>query len=106
MEFIRIPFGYVLEFFYGLFNNYGVALILFSLAVKLLLLPATAKSKRSSMKMSRLAPKVQAIRDKYPNDPQKQNELTQALYKEEGASMGGGCLWSMLPLLTESLVML
>ena len=96
---IRTPFSWLLENIYKLTDNFGWTLIIFGVLVKLILLPATAKSKRSSMKMSRLAPKVQAIRDKYPNDPQKQNELTQALYKEEGASMGGGCLWSMLPLL-------
>ena len=96
---IRTPFGWLLETINNWTGNFGWTLIIFGVLVKLLLLPATAKSKRSSMKMSRLAPKVQAIRDKYPNDPQKQNELTQALYKEEGASMGGGCLWSMLPLL-------
>ena len=99
MNFIQVPFRWLLEYINGWTGNFGWTLIIFGTLVKLILLPATAKSKRSTMKMSRLAPRVQAIRDKYPNDPQKQNELTQALYKEEGASMGGGCLWSMLPLL-------
>lgn len=54
MDFIRVPFGYVLEFFYGFLNNYGLALILFSFVVKLILLPFSAKSKKSMMKMSRL----------------------------------------------------
>ena len=51
------------------------------------------------MKMSRLTPRLQAIQKKYANDQQKQSEMIQALYKEEGVSMGGGCLWSFVPLL-------
>ena len=88
MDFIRVPFGYVLEFFYGFLNNYGLALILFSFVVKLILLPFSAKSTKSMMKMSRLTPRMQA----------NQQEVM-ALYKSEGVSMYGGCLWSFLPLL-------
>ena len=97
---ITIPFGYLLDFLYQFVGNYGVALIFFALIVQLVLLPITAKSKKSMMKMSRISPKIQAIKDKYPNDQQKQQEEIQKLQKEEGASLGcGGCLWSLLPLL-------
>ena len=97
---ITVPFGYLLDWLYQFTGNYGVALILFALAVQLVLLPVTAKSKKSTMKMSRLQPKIQEIQRKYPNDRQKQNEAMQQLQKEEGASMGcGGCLWSFIPLL-------
>ncbi len=100
MDFITVPFGYLLQWLYQLVGNYGIALILFAIAVQLVLLPVTAKSKKSTMKMSRLQPRIQAIKDKYPNDPQKQNEAIQKLQQEEGASMGcGGCLWSLVPLL-------
>ena len=98
-DLIRLPFGWLMDLLYQLTTNYGLALILFAVMVKLILLPATAKGKRSSMKMSRLAPRVQALQKKYEGDPQKQQEAMQALYKEEGVTMGGGCLWSMLPLL-------
>ena len=99
-EIIRIPFGYVLEFLNKLTGNYGVALILFAIIVRVLLIPINAKSKKSMMKMSRLQPKIQAIQRKYPDDKQKQNEAIQKLQQEEGASMGcGGCLWSLVPLL-------
>ncbi len=98
-DLVQVPFGYLMSFLYQFTTNYGVALILFAVIVKLILLPATAKGKRSTMKMSRLSPRIQAIQKKYANDTQKQNEAIQALYKEEGVSMGGGCLWSMLPLL-------
>ena len=98
-DIIRIPFGYLMDWLYQFTSNYGLALILFAVLVKLILLPATAKGKKSSMKMSRLQPRVQAIQKKYEGDQQKQNEAVQALYREEGVKMGGGCLWSFLPLL-------
>ena len=97
-DLIKIPFGYLLDLLYQFTTNYGVALILFAILIKLVLLPASIKSKKSSMKMSRIQPRVQALQQKYAGDQQKQNEAIQALYKEEGVSMGGGCLWSILPL--------
>ena len=98
-DIIAVPFGYLLDWLYRVTSNYGVALILFAVTVQLLLLPITAKSKRSTMKMSRLQPRIQEIQKKYANDQQKQNELVTQLYKDEGVSMGGGCLWSFVPLL-------
>ena len=98
-DIIRIPFGYVLDFLYQLTTNYGVALILFAIIVRLVLIPVNAKSKKSMMKMSRLQPRIQEIQRKYENDKQKQQEAIAQLQKEEGASMGcGGCLWSLVPL--------
>ena len=98
-DIIRVPFGYILDWLYQLTSNYGVSLILFAIIVRLVLIPVNAKSKKGMMKMSRLQPRIQAIKDKYPNDQQKQNEAIQALQKEEGATMGcGGCLWSLVPL--------
>ena len=96
---ITVPFGYLLDWLYQFTTNYGVALILFAIIVQVVLLPITAKSKRSMMKMSRLNPRMKEIQAKYAGDQQKQNEAMQALYKEEGVSMGGGCLWSFVPLL-------
>ena len=97
-DLIRVPFGWLLGLLYQLTTNYGVALILFSILVKLILLPTTIKSKRSTMKMSRLTPQIQYLQKKYENDQQKMQTEMQALYKREGVSMGGGCLWSLLPL--------
>ena len=99
MEFIKVPFGYVLEFFYGLFNNYGAALFLFSLAVKIILLPMSAKSKKSMMKTSRLQPIVKQIEIACGDDKQRYQQEVNKLYKEEGVSMFGGCLWSLIPLI-------
>ncbi len=98
-DIVQVPFGWLLAFLYDFVGNYGWALILFAFIVKLVLLPATAKGKKSTMKMSRLTPRLEEIKAKYANDPQKQNEAMQALYKSEGVSMGGGCLWSFLPIL-------
>ena len=98
-DIIQVPFGYLLSLLNQLTSNYGLALIIFAIVLKLVLLPITAKSKKSTMKMSRLTPKLQALQKKYAGDQQKLNEATQALYREEGVSMGGGCLWSLVPLL-------
>ena len=98
-DLVTVPFGYIMDWLYQFTNNYGLALILFAIVVKVILLPITAKGKKSTMKMSRLTPKIQAIQKKYENDQQKQSEAIQALYKEEGVSMGGGCLWSFIPIL-------
>ena len=98
-DIIQVPFGYLMSVLYQFTANYGVALILFAIIVKVVLLPITAKGKKSTMKMSRMTPKLQAIQKKYANDQQKQSEAIQALYKEEGVSMGGGCLWSFIPIL-------
>lgn len=99
MDFIQVPFGYVLEFFYNFFNSYGLALIFFSLAVKLILLPFSAKSKKSMMKTSRLQPKIKQIELACGDDKQRYQQEVQQLYKDEGVSVFGGCLWSLLPLL-------
>lgn len=99
IPFIQIPFGYVLEFFYEFFNNYGIALILFSLVIKLILLPASAKSKKSMMKTSRLQPKMKQIELACGDDKAKYQQEVQQLYKDEGVSMFGGCIWALLPML-------
>ena len=97
---ITVPFGYLLDFLYRFTSNYGVALILFAIAVRLVLLPINAKSRQSMMKMSRLQPRIQEIQKKYENDQQKQQEAIKKLQDEEGASMGcGGCIWSLVPML-------
>lgn len=98
-DIIRIPFGYVLEWLYVLTNNYGLALILFGVAIKLILLPVSMKSKKSMMKMSRMAPRVKALEEKYGDDKARYQTEVMKLYKKEGISTTGGCLWSLIPLL-------
>lgn len=98
MDFIRVPFGYVLEFFYGFLNNYGLALILFSFVVKLILLPFSARARRACEDV-RLQPQLKQLELACGDDKQKYQQEVMALYKSEGVSMYGGCLWSFLPLL-------
>ena len=98
-DIITVPFGWLLKVLYQLTNNYGVAMIIFAVIVQTVLLPMRAKSKKSMMKMSRLTPLIQKIQARYPDDQAKQNEAMQQLYKDEGVSMTGGCLWSFVPLL-------
>lgn len=98
-DLITVPFGYVLSWLYNITGNYGIAMILFAVVVYMVLLPITAKSKKSMMKMSRMQPRLQAIQKKYAGDDMKMNQAIQDLYKEEGVSMYGGCLWSFVPML-------
>lgn len=97
--YLKLPFAYVLEWLTTTTGSYALALFLFALIVKLVLLPASAKSKKSMMKMSRVTPKVKALEAQYADDKQKYQEEVNKLYKEEGVSTCGGCLWSLIPLL-------
>ena len=99
MHYVLIPFAWLLRTLYQVFGNYGVALILFSLITKLILLPFNAKSKKSMMKTSRLGPKLKELEKKYGDDKLKYQQEVSALYKKENVSPTGGCLWSLLPLL-------
>ncbi len=98
-DIIQVPFGYLLDWLYQFSHSYGFSLIIFAVVVQLVLLPMTAKSKKSMMKMSRLQPQLQELQRRYADDPQRQNQALQELYKNEGVSMGGGCLWSLVPML-------
>ena len=98
-DLVTVPFGWLLGLLYDVTGNYGVAMILFAFAVQMILLPITAKSKKSTMKMSRMQPQLQAIQKRYAGDDVRMNQAMQELYKEEGVSMTGGCLWSLVPML-------
>lgn len=98
-DYIKLPFSYLLRWLYDLTGNYGVALIVFAIIVKIIIFPTAMKSKKSMMKMSRLTPKVKALEAKYADDKRKYQEEVQKLYREEKAGGCGGCLWSLLPML-------
>ncbi|MBQ7230026.1 MAG: membrane protein insertase YidC [Oscillospiraceae bacterium] len=97
-DLITVPFGWLMGQLYQLTGNYGVAMILFAVCVQMILLPITAKSKKSMMKMSRIQPQMQEIQRRYADDQQKQGEAIRRLQQEEGVSMGGSCLWSFVPM--------
>ena len=80
-------------------NNYGLAVIIFTVLVRLVLLPLDIKSKKSMLKTSRLGPKLKEIEKRCGEDKLKYQQEMSALYKKEGVSPTGGCLWSFIPLL-------
>jgi YidC/Oxa1 family membrane protein insertase len=82
----------LLRFFYNLVPNYGVAIILLTLLVKILLFPLTKKSSEMSIKMQALAPKIKELQEKYRDNPAKLNTEMGALYKKEGHNPLSGCL--------------
>ena len=96
--YICIPFAALVKLFYNLTGSYGVAIILFTLAVKLIMLPFQIKSKKSMIRMNRMSGKMQEIQKRYANNQAKLNEEMQKFYEEEGVNPMSGCLWSFLPL--------
>lgn len=83
---------WVLQLFYSVIPNYGVAIILLTLLTRLLLHPLNRKAMGSTAKMSALAPQMDELRKKYADNPQKLNEATAALYQKEKINPLGGCL--------------
>ena len=81
---LGIPFGYVLRFIFEAVNNYGLALILFTLFARLLMIPTSIYQTKGTVKTQRLQPKIRRINAKYKGDQKKIQEETQALYQREG----------------------
>lgn len=92
-------FGYILNFLYGIIQNYGVAIILFTVILKIILLPLTIKQQGSMRKTAKIQEKLKIIQFKYKNDPQKLNQETMALYKRENMSPFSGCLSAIIQIL-------
>ena len=95
--YICVPFAWLTRLFYTWTGSYGVALILFTLIVKLVLLPFQLKSKKSMLRMGRMNGKVQEIQKKYANNKERQQQEIADLYAREGVNPMSGCLWSFLP---------
>ncbi len=95
---ITLPFAALLRWMYSITGSYGVAIILFSLILKLVLLPFQMKSKRSMVRMGRLSGKQAELQKQYAKNQQKYQEELAKLYQEEGVNPMSGCLWSLLPL--------
>ena len=89
------PLNAFLNFLHGLLGNFGWAIIVMTICVKLVLWPLTAKSVRSQKKMQELQEPMQALREKYKGNPQKLNQETMKFYKEQGVNPLAGC-WPML----------
>ena len=80
----------------ALIPNYGLILILFAIAVKVLVYPLTKKSYESTQAMQRLAPEINKLKEKFKNNPQKLNQATMQMYKDRGVNPLGGCLPMLL----------
>lgn len=103
-DFIAKPLGQFLYFIYNTvaFKNYGLAIIIFTIVVKLLLLPLTIKQYRSTQQMQEMQPLIQDIQRRYKNDKEKMNQELMKLYQEKKYNPAGGCL----PLLIQMPILL
>ena len=90
-DFIANIFGYLLNFLYKILNNYGFAIIIFSILVKLLLLPLTIKQQKTMEKTQKMQDELKALQFKYKNDPEKLNKEMMDMYKRENMSPFSGC---------------
>lgn len=91
-------FGYILNALYNLFNNYGIAIIIFSILLRIILIPITIKQQKTMKKTTKMQQEMNSIREKYKNDPEKLNQETIELYKRENMSPFSGCLSAILQL--------
>ena len=92
-------FGYLLNFIYQLVNNYGIAIIIFCIVLKLIMLPLSIKQQRTMKKSAKLQDKMKQLQFKYKNDPEKLNQEVMKMYKEENMSPFSGCLSSIVQIM-------
>lgn len=98
-KFFANIFGYVLNFIYGIVNNYGIAIILFTILLKLIMLPISIKQQKTMKKSAKIQGQVKEIQNKYKNDPTRMNQEVMDLYKKENMSPFSGCLSSILQII-------
>jgi len=94
LDFIAYPLGKLLVFIYNTlaFNNYGLAIIIFTILIKLLLMPLTFKQYKSTLAMQEIQPEIQNIQKRYRNDKEKLNQEIMKLYSEHKINPMAGCL--------------
>jgi len=90
--FLTKPVSYAINWFYGYAGNFGLAIIAFTILMRLILFPLAHTSFKSMAKMKKLQPEMQRLKETYPNDRQKMQQELMALYKREGANPVAGCL--------------
>lgn len=98
-QFFANIFGYLLQLLYNLVNNYGLAIILFTIIIKALQLPLSIKQQRTMIKSSKLQQKMQVIQFKYKNNPEKMNQEIMDLYKNEKLNPFSGCFMSIVQMI-------
>ncbi len=99
MGFISELFGYVLNALYNLISNYGIAIIIFSVLLRLILIPITIKQQKTMKKSNEMQQEMKSIQAKYKNNPEKLNQETMDLYKREGLNPFSGCFTAILQLI-------
>ncbi len=99
MSFLANLLGYVLNYIYNFVQNYGWAIIIFSILLKLIILPFTIKQQKTMKKTAKIQEQMKSLQVKYKNDPEKLNRETIDLYKREKVSPFSGCLSGILQLL-------
>ena len=82
MSFLANLFGYILNYIYSFVNNYGLAIIIFSVLFKLIMIPFTVKQQKTMKKSAEIQKKMAEIQKKYKNNPEKMNQETINLYNE------------------------
>ncbi|GAA0870474.1 membrane protein insertase YidC [Brevundimonas basaltis] len=90
--FLTRPIFWLVEFFYGILGNFGLAILGLTLTVRLIMFPLANKSYESMSKMRNLQPKMEEIKKKHPDEPQKQQQELMALYQKEKINPLAGCL--------------
>lgn len=90
--FITRPLGYIISTIYNLVQNYGLTIILFTIIVKLIILPLQIKSQKAMKKQQKIQPIIVELQKKYANDQQRLQTEMMKVYKENDVSMTGGCL--------------
>lgn len=99
MGFIADIFGYLLNYLYDWLQNYGLAIILFSIILQIVLLPLSIKQQKSMKKSAKLQKEMASLQKKYGKNPELLNQETMALYKREKVSPFSGCLSSIVQLI-------
>ena len=99
MQYILMPFSWLLLFFYDFLHSYGLALILFAFVIKLILFPVSLKGKKSMIQTTMLSGKMQLLQKQYGKDRERYNLEVQKLYEREHVNPMGGCLWSIIPMI-------
>jgi YidC/Oxa1 family membrane protein insertase len=99
LDFFAGIFGYLLNFLYNIVGNYGIAIIIFTVLVKLIMLPISVNQQKTMKKTAKVQVKLKELQEKYANDQVRLGQETMDLYKKENVSPFGGCLTSIIQMI-------
>ena len=98
-QFFANIFGYLLELLYSIINNYGLAIIFFTIIIKILFIPFSVKQQKTMKKSAKLQEQMKILQFKYKNDPEKLNQEVMELYKTEKMNPFSGCLTAIIQII-------